>query len=218
MDCPDAKGWSMCLSHRSMGLVLALVALSPVAARSQSTVVIRIETDVGTITAEIDTVRASITATNFLRYVDMGMYSGGTFYRAVRLDNQPDDDVKIEVIQGGINRTRSDDQLPPIRIEPTGETGILHLDGVLSMARGGPDSARGEFFICLGPQPELDQGGARNPDGWGFAAFGRVIEGMNVVRLIQARETNGQSFPEGEQVLILGISRTGPTRQGRFQQ
>ena len=200
---------------RSTGLVpamfaLSLAALSPVAARSQSTVVVHIETDFGTITAEIHTVRAPVTATNFLAYVDMGMYTGGTFYRAVRLDNQPNDDVKIEVIQGGTDRSRRDDQLPPIPMEPTGETGILHLDGVLSMARGGSDSARGEFFICIGPQPELDQGGRRNPDGWGFAAFGRVIEGMDVVRLIQAMETDGQYFPEGEQVRIVGIRRGGP--------
>jgi len=193
----------------STGLVLALVASVPVAARSQSTVVVHIQTQLGTITAEIDTVRAPITATNFLRYVDMGMYSGGTFYRAVRLDNQPDNDVKIEVIQGGIAQNRDGDQLPPIRMEPTGETGILHLDGVLSMARAAPNSATGEFFICIGPQPELDQGGRRNPDGYGFAAFGRVIDGMDVVRRIQARETDGQYFPDGERVLIGGIRRDG---------
>ena len=194
---------------RSTGLILALVTLNPVSARSQSTVVVHIETDLGVITAEIDTVRAPVTATNLLRYVDMGMYSSGTFYRAVRLDNQPGDDVKIEVIQGGIAPDRGDDRLPPIRMEPTGETGILHLDGVLSMARGGPDTARGEFFICIGPQPELDQGGRRNPDGWGFATFGRVIEGMDVVRRIQGRETDGQYFPEGEQVGIEEIRRGG---------
>lgn len=197
---------------RSTGLILALAALSPVAARSQSTVVVHIETDLGTITAEIDTVRAPVTATNFLTYVDAGMYSGGTFYRAVRLDNQPNDNVKIEVIQGGISPNRRGGLRPPIRMEPTGETGILHLDGVLSMARGGPDTAQGEFFICVGPQPELDQGGRRNPDGWGFAAFGRVIDGMDVVRLIQAKETDAQRFPAGEQVVITGIRRAGSTR------
>jgi peptidyl-prolyl cis-trans isomerase A (cyclophilin A) len=77
------------------------------------------------------------------------------------------------------------------------------------MARGAPDSATGEFFICIGPQPELDQGGGRNPDGWGFAAFGRVIDGMDVVRRIQARDTDGQYFPQGEQVVIMEIRRDG---------
>ena len=197
------------LFHRSTALLLALVASSPVAARSQSTVVIHIETNVGLITVEVDTARAPVTGTNFLTYVDRGMYTGGTFYRAVRLDNQPDNDVRIEVIQGGIAQDRDGDQLAPIRMEPTGETGILHLDGVLSMARGGPDTARGEFFICIGPQPELDQGGRRNPDGYGFAAFGRVIDGMDVVGRIQARETDGQYFPDGDQVVIVGIRRDG---------
>ena len=194
---------------RPLAIAIALVALSPAAVRSQSSVRVQIETDLGTITAELDTVRAPITATNFLKYIDMGMYTGGTFYRAVRLDNQPDNDVKIEVIQGGIAPDRRDDQLPAIRMEPTGETGILHLDGVLSMAREGPDTGQGEFFICVGPQPELDQGGLRNPDGWGFAAFGRVIEGMDVVRRIQARETEGQYFPEGQRVMIQGMRRGG---------
>jgi len=187
--------------------LIALCALLPAAAASQSTVVVQIETDFGTISAEIDTVRAPTTATNFLRYVDMGMYSGGSFYRTVRLDNQPDNDVKIEVIQGGIATDRRDDRLPPIPMEPTGKTGILHLDGVLSMARNGPDTGRGEFFIAIGPQPELDQGGRRNPDGWGFAAFGRVIDGMDVVRRIQAKDAEGQYFPDGERVRIIGIRR-----------
>lgn len=196
--------------HRwPFGLLLALSVLLPGDGASQSTVLVYIETDLGVLTAEIDTVRAPITATNFLKYIDTGMYSGGTFYRAVRLDNQPDNDVKIQVIQGGIDQDRRDDQLLPIPMEPTGETGILHLDGVLSMARGGPDTAQGEFFICIGPQPELDQGGRRNPDGWGFAAFGRVIEGMDVVRRIQEKETDGQSFPPGERVRIVGIRRGG---------
>ena len=197
---------------RVLVLVALGVALGPVAAQSQSTVVIQIETALGLITAEIDTVRAPITATNFLRYVDMGMYSGSAFYRAVRLDNQPDNDFRIEVIQGGVAEDRRNNQLAPIRMEPTGETGVLHLDGVLSMARGGSDTARGEFFICIGPQPELDQGGRRNSDGWGFAAFGRVTVGMDVVRRIQARETDGQYFPEGEQVLIVEIRRGGAAR------
>jgi peptidyl-prolyl cis-trans isomerase A (cyclophilin A) len=192
-----------------MGLLFTVGALLPRAAESQSTVLIEMETDHGTIMAEIDTVRAPVTATNFLQYVDMGMYSGGTFYRTVRPDNQPDNDVKIGVIQGGVARDRRDDQLPPVRMEPTGETGILHLDGVLSMARAGPDTGQGEFFICVGPQPELDEGGRRNPDGFGFAAFGRVVGGMDVVRSIQAKKADGQYFAEGDRVRILGVRRVG---------
>ena len=105
------------------------------------------------------------------------------------------------------DRDRQDDRLPPIRREPTGETGILHLDGVLSMARAGPDTGQGEFFICVGPQPELDEGGRRDPDGFGFAAFGRVVGGMDVVRSIQAKKADGQYFAEGHRVRILGVRR-----------
>ncbi len=181
----------------------------PAKGEGQSTVTVRIETDMGVITAEVDTVRAPMTATNFMKYVDLGLYSRGSFYRTVRPDNQPDNTVKIGVIQGGIARSRADEQLPPIRLEPTGETGILHLDGVLSMARAGPDTAQGEFFICIGPQPELDEGGRRNLDGRGFAAFGRVTGGMDVVRRIQARKADGQYFRAEERVRIIGIRRGG---------
>ncbi len=188
------------------GVLLAWAAASPPAA-AQTTVEVRIETSLGTIWAEVDTVMAPVTANNFLRYVDLGLYNGGSFYRTVRMDNQPDNEVKIEVIQGGIDRSRREELSEPIPMEPTSVTGILHLDGTLSMARGGPDTARAEFFICIGAQPELDQGGRRNSDGWGFAAFGRVRVGMEVVRLIQAQEAEGQYFPEGKRVTIEGIYR-----------
>ena len=149
-------------------------------------------TDLGDLHLAIDTLRAPVTGANFLRYVDRSLYTGGTFYRAVRLDNQPNDEVTIEVVQGGMDRTRRDDAFDPIELESTDVTGILHLDGVLSMARSGPNSARAEFFITIGAQPSLDAGGARNADGLGFAAFGRVLAGMAVVRAIQSRPTDGQ--------------------------
>jgi len=149
-------------------------------------------TDAGDVHLAVDTVRAPITAGNFLRYVDLGLYTGGTFYRTVRLDNQPDDDVKIEVVQGGMDRSRGEQALPPIPLEGTTSTGIRHVDGTLSMARGAPNSARAAFFITIGAQPSLDEGGTRNPDGLGFAAFGRVLVGMEVVRTIQAEPAEGQ--------------------------
>ncbi len=149
-------------------------------------------TDLGDLHLAVDTLRAPVTAGNFLRYVDRSLFTGGTFYRSVRLDNQPDDDVRIEVIQGGMDRSRREDAFDPIRLESTDSTGILHRDGTLSMARSGPNSARAEFFVTIGAQPSLDAGGARNADGLGFAAFGRVVEGMDVVRAIQARPTDGQ--------------------------
>lgn len=165
-------------------------------------------TDAGVIELEIDSARAPVTSANFLRYVDAQLYAGGTFYRAVRLDNQPDDSVRIEVVQGGMNRERRDEAFPPIPLEGTANTGLNHRDGVISMARGaGANTARSAFFICIGDQTELDEGGIRNLDGLGFAAFGRVVRGMDVVRTIQAGATEGQTLEES--VRILEVVRGG---------
>ncbi len=153
---------------------------------------VMIETPLGNITVEIYQSRAPITATNFLRLVDQGRFAGASFYRSVTLSNQPHDSVKIEVIQGGLGDRG--DELPPIEHEATNVTGIRHADGVVSMARREPGTASSEFFICIGDQPELDAGGTRNPDRQGFAAFGRVIEGMDVVRAIQHQPVEGQSL------------------------
>jgi len=146
------------------------------------------ETDVGLIELELYANKAPGTVTNFLRYVDDKRYDGATFYRVVRVDNQANNPVKIEVIQGGIG-SDSARLFPPIAQETTQKTGLKHLDGTLSLARGAPNSGASEFFICINDQPELDFGGKRNPDGMGFAAFGRVVTGMDVVRKIQQGET-----------------------------
>ena len=151
-----------------------------------------LRTELGEIEIEIDIRHASATSANFLRYVDGGQYSPGRFYRTVTPDNQPDDDVRIEVIQGGTVPDRELPRFPAIELERTSVTGLSHLDGTMSMARNGPDTARSEFFICVGDQPELDFGGRRNPDGQGFAAFGRVVRGMDVVRRIQRSPRDGQ--------------------------
>ena len=143
-----------------------------------------VETGMGTFELEVDADRAPITAANFLRYVDGGHYDGGTFHRTVHEDNQPNDSIRIAVIQGSRNREAGAAAFPPIALERTSETGLAHLDGTVSMARGGPDSATHSFFICIGDQPSLDFGGMRNADGQGFAAFGKVVEGMDVVRAI----------------------------------
>ena len=151
-----------------------------------------IETAKGNIVAEIDTQKAPLTALNFLTHVAEGRFKGASFYRTVRMDNQPDNDIKIEVIQGGIWLADSSMELTPIRHETTKETGILHKNGTISMARNKPGSASSEFFICIGDQPELDFGGKRNPDGQGFAAFGQVTEGMDVVLQIQKQPDTKQ--------------------------
>jgi peptidyl-prolyl cis-trans isomerase A (cyclophilin A) len=173
-----------------MRLVRAIVvAVSAIhlagAPAAQSPARVLVQTDLGEILLEVDTGRAPNTAANFLRYVDAGHFDGGTFHRTVKLDNQPDSPVKIEVIQAGVNPDRAKDGFPPIRLERTSATGLRHTDGVISMARGQPDSATSGWFVCINDQPSLDFGGARNPDGQGFAAFGRVVRGMDVVRKIQ---------------------------------
>jgi peptidyl-prolyl cis-trans isomerase A (cyclophilin A) len=176
-------------------------------AKGQNTRVL-ITTGIGDIEAVLFVDKAPVTANNFLKYVDEGKYnSDACFYRVVRNDNQPGKKIKIEVIQGGFYQDSLIEkyEFAPIRHESTGETGILHTDGVLSMARMEPGSASSEFFICIGNQPELDFGGQRNPDGQGFAAFGKVIKGMEIVRKIQQMKDIDQFLPEP--VKIKSISR-----------
>jgi cyclophilin family peptidyl-prolyl cis-trans isomerase len=164
-----------------------------------------IETDTGDIEVALDAGRAPVTVANFLRYVDAKFYDGGRFHRTVTLENQPDNKVKIEVIQAGVNPDRAKDEFPPIKLERTRDTKLLHKDGTISMARDDADTATGDFFICIGDQPELDFGGKRNADGQGFAAFGRVVKGMDIVKKIQAAPADGQSLKPP--VKILKVSR-----------
>jgi peptidyl-prolyl cis-trans isomerase A (cyclophilin A) len=189
------------------GRVFATVAVAAAAAGAQprARIPVVIETSLGAIYAELDSAKAPVTVTNFLRYVDAHAYDRGRFYRTVRLDNQPDSPVKIEVIQGGAASDTSGPRWPAIPLERTSVTGLRHTDGALSMARGGPDSATSDFFICIGEQPELDFGGRRNPDGQGFAAFGHVTRGMDVVRRIQALKSRAQALTPA--VTIVRITR-----------
>jgi peptidyl-prolyl cis-trans isomerase A (cyclophilin A) len=184
--------------RRILGVCLALLlggcgpGLSGPASAPPGRVLIR--TERGDIEVELDAAHAPVTAANFLRYMDGGAYDGGRFHRTVTPDNQPDSPVKIEVIQGGVGPNPEKVDSPPIPLERTNQTGLRHLDGTISMARDGPDTATSDFFICVGDQPELDFGGRRNPDGQGFAAFGRVVRGMDVVRRIQASPAEGQTL------------------------
>lgn len=179
----------------------ALFVLALGAATGQGTLpVVVFETEQGAIEIEVDTRRAPVTAANFLEYVDGGFYDGGVVNRAVRRDNTVRHDVVIEVIQLQINRERRKEQFPPIPLERTSVTGLKHLDGVVSMARSGPDSATASFSIMIGDQPELDFAGKRNPDGQGFAAFGRVVKGMDVVKAIH-RSPTGKNGPYGTESL-----------------
>ena len=184
---------------------LHIVCLLLCANCKQGTPKVVIQTSLGDISAEIYIKQAPVTAGNFLSLVDSGFYnSGASFYRVVRDDNQPNNDVKIDVIQGGLRQSHGK-SLTPIRHETTLETGLKHTDGALSMARSAPGTADAEFFICIGDQPELDFGGRRNPDGVGFAVFGRIIDGMDIVRKIQQQDDSNQSLVEP--VLIISIRR-----------
>jgi peptidyl-prolyl cis-trans isomerase A (cyclophilin A) len=189
---------------------VALVASIVIAQSSISTpkpgptlIHVRITTSLGNIEVELDATRAPVTTANFLKYVDGGFYTNGVFHRTVTTlpDNQPTNKVKIEVIQAGADPARDQGGFPPIALERTNKTGLKHVDGALSMARDGPDTATSDFFICIGPQPELDFGGKRNPDGQGFAAFGRVTKGMDIVRRIQAAPSKGQKLIPPIQIL-----------------
>jgi peptidyl-prolyl cis-trans isomerase A (cyclophilin A) len=188
-----AAAWTACL-----------LAITPAPSMAQEFPVVVIQTALGNIEVEVDSIHAPITAANFLRYVDLGFYRFGQFYRTVRPDNQAKDKVKIGVVQGGLDSLRVKD-FPPIRLERTNATGLSHTDGTVSMARDGPDTATSAFFICIGEQPQLNYGGRRNPDGQGFAAFGHVLVGINVVRKIQAAPAEEQRLTPP--IKILNIVR-----------
>ncbi|MBI9035684.1 MAG: peptidylprolyl isomerase [Bacteroidales bacterium] len=173
-------------------VLLSLIALLASACKQNSLPQIEIHTRLGNIVLELDTVNAPITAKNFLSVVKQGILNQSSFYRVVRTDNQTQSDIKIEVVQGGLLHDSIIDQYPTIAHETTAQSGIMHLDGVISMARYEPGTASTEFFICVGAQPSLDFGGGRNRDSQGFAAFGRVISGMDIVRQIQQMKDNQQ--------------------------
>jgi len=153
-----------------------------------------IETPVGEIAVELNAAAAPGTVANFLSYVDDGSYNGGVFHRTVTTENQPNDSIRIEVIQGGESVDYPRDGGRSIPLERTTVTGLRHVDGAISMARSTPDSAVSDFFICINDQPDLDFGGLRNPDGQGFAAFGLVTAGMDVVRAIQQAPHEAQKL------------------------
>ena len=150
-------------------------------------VVVVLTTGLGKIELQLDQAHAPLATANFIQYVADG------FFRTVTSTNQPLDKVKIAVIQATANPERKETG-PPIKLERTSVTGLKHQDGTVSMARSAPDTATIDFFICIGDQPELDFGGKRNPDGQGFAAFGKVVSGMDIVRKIHQSKAEGQKL------------------------
>jgi peptidyl-prolyl cis-trans isomerase A (cyclophilin A) len=155
---------------------------------------VRLETSEGLIIVALDTRRAPKTTANFLSYVDDGRLDGTTFYRAARRKSDP----RFGFIQGGID-TDWRRALPPVELEPTSRTGLTHLDATISMARSDrPNSAMGNFFMTVGATPNMDAAGAYQ----GYAAFGRVVGGMDAVRRILAKPTGGGRGPMRGQKLF----------------
>jgi peptidyl-prolyl cis-trans isomerase A (cyclophilin A) len=183
-------------------LLIATLCGSSMQALAQQTQV-RIATALGDIIVAVDSAHAPNTAANFLRYVDQKFYDSGEFHRTVTRGNQPHNEIKIEVVQAGINPAQQGHEFAPIPLERTSQTGLRHRAGVISMARDGPDSATSDFFICVTGQPSLDFGGKRNPDGQGFAAFGRVVKGMDTVRRIQRSKADGQNLTPPVKILSM---------------
>ena len=157
---------------------------------------IEIQTEKGDIELELYPQQAPKTVAAFLSYIDSGFFNNGSFYRVLNLENQPTNAPKTELIQGGIWKTnvKLAMSINGIPHETTKQTGILHTDGVISLARSAPGTAGTEFFICLGKQPGLDYGGENVPDRQGYATFGRVIKGMSIVRKIYRQKENDQYF------------------------
>ena len=177
----------------------------------QPNVTITMDTSLGEIEIELFSSQAPKTVSNFLRLVDGGHLNGAAFYRSVSPATDNGSPL-ISVIQGGLGDAAA--PFDPIDLESTEESGILHIDGTLSMARSTPTSATNEFFITIGDQPALDHGATRNADGQGFAAFGRVVSGGDVVRAIHTQPTeqvNANEYLSGqilsELVEIKSVSR-----------
>ena len=145
-----------------------------------------VQTGKGAVVLELEQGRAPITVANFLRYVDTGRYDGSTIYRASRADGAP----TIGLIEGGLQYDPAK-LLPPIAHESTTTTGLSHQDGTISMARDAPGTATADFFICCGPAAYLDANPSAPGDNLGYAAFGRVVDGMDIVRAILALPTTG---------------------------
>jgi peptidyl-prolyl cis-trans isomerase A (cyclophilin A) len=152
---------------------------------------VELMTALGGLTLLLRPDRAPLSANDFLRYVDAHAYDGGRFFRVVRADNDRGH-PHIDVVQGGARPGVK--QGSPVAHETTAHTGLQHVDGAISLTRDSPGTGSGaEFFICVGDQPGLDFGGTRNPDGQGFAVFGRVASGMDVVRRIWMMDASGKS-------------------------
>lgn len=177
----------------TLAALAGLMAISACAttAGSQDRPRVVLDTGAGRMVLELDLARAPLTVCNVLGYVTDGDYDGGSFFRTV-VSETNDNPNPIDVIQAATPRGADDDLRPPVPLERTRDTGLTHAAGAVSMARDGPDTATSSFFIVTRDTPSLDFGGGRNPDGQGFAAFGRLVEGLDVARRIQMSPADDQ--------------------------
>lgn len=189
-------------------------AAAPAPAPRPATVLVTLQTGEGSIVLELEKGRAPLTTTNFLRYVDQKRFDGAVFYRAINMAEN------FGLVQGGVLQMKPGQKLlPPVAHEPTTLTGLTHKTGTVSMARGAQGTARSDFFITVGDMSSLDAHPDQPGDNAGFAAFGHVVEGMDVVlRIMRAPVDPALGEKEGmkgqmlaQPVRILTARRTPPT-------
>lgn len=187
-------------------IIIATVAVLLFSCSSSKNPHIIIKTNLGNVEAELYPDKAPKTVAAFLSYVDSGFYKNSSFYRVLFIEAMASD-YNTGIIQGGIWQSNNKKAivLPGIVHEPPKQTGLSHTTGTLSLARSTPGTANSEFFICVGDQTGYDSSKNYNPDGLGFAAFGRVISGMDIVRQIHKQPANGQSYTRP--ITILNIER-----------
>jgi peptidyl-prolyl cis-trans isomerase A (cyclophilin A) len=166
---------------------------------------VEIKTRSGDIEVELFPDNAPKSVAAFLSYVDSGYYKNASFYRALNEDNQPTGNAETAMIQGGIWKTKHGMKIPGIPHESTQQTKLTHTNGTISLARQAPGTANTEFFICIGDQKGFDYGGTNNPDGEGYAAFGKVVKGMDIIKQFYIQPTYGDLLQQ--QIEILNVVR-----------
>lgn len=194
------------------GIVALAAAIASIATPPPSPIpLVVIKTDRGDIAVGLRIYEAPETVCNFLRYADAGAYNGGSVFRTVVAETD-DNPNPIDVIQAATPSGADDPGVGPIPLERTRDTGLKHLAGTISMARDGPDTATSSFFIVVRDAPALDYGGLRHPDGQGFAAFGGVAAGMDVVRAIQALPASDEQISRPVKILSVKLLTEFPSR------
>ena len=192
-----------------MGLTAMILATAMLGQPAPTEAHVVIHTERGDIALTLDAGHAPISTCNFLRYVEAGRYADGTFFRTVVAATNANPNP-IDVIQAQTTAGSDDPGLGPIPLERTRDTGLSHVAGTISMARDGPDTATSSFFIVTQDTPALDFGGGRNPDGQGFAAFGHVTSGLDLVRAIQALPAVEEAITEPVKITSVELVGDAP--------